>query len=123
MGNHLSEIHELPIIGTADPGRGFLFDSLCVSCVDEVSMRAIVSDQTAGLLAGVQHLLRMLAKESRKHLRVMLVAKYVKILSRTGTPSLLFTGHIGDRLGAVDIRVYEQFAAHWHPGDPAVEVS
>jgi len=39
-----------------------LFDNFRISCVDEVSMRAIISDQTAGLLAGVQQPLRRLTR-------------------------------------------------------------
>jgi hypothetical protein len=53
----------------------------------------------------------------------MLIAKYVKVSSRTDTQPFLFTFHVGDKLGVVISGVYPQFAAHWHRSDPVVEVS
>jgi len=44
---------------------------------------------------------------------VMLVAKYVKVFSRTGTQPFLFTCHVGDRHRGVSSRVCMQFATHW----------
>src|SRR5882672_525546 len=43
----------------------------------------------------------------------MLVAKYVKVSSRTGTQPFLFTCHVGDRLRVAISGVCGQFAAHW----------
>ena len=54
---------------------------------------------------------------------MMLVAKYVKVFSRTGTQPFSFTCHVGDRLGDAISRVCGQFAAHRHPRDLVVDVS
>src|SRR5437762_12722623 len=75
----------LPIIGTVDPRCHFYPEDVCVFCFDEVSPRAIISDKTARLLASVPQVFCSLAGGSHKHLGVMLVAKYVNVLSRTGT--------------------------------------
>jgi hypothetical protein len=74
--------------------RRFLVQGLYVLCVEEVSTRVIVADQAAGLLASVHRPLCELARESYRHLRVMLVAEYVKLVTRTVTQpsSILATG-------------------------------
>src|SRR2546430_16908120 len=74
----------LPIIGTVDPRYHFYSEDVCVFCVDEVSPRAIISDKTTRFLAGVPQVFCSPAGGSHKHFGVMLVAKYVNVLSRNG---------------------------------------
>jgi hypothetical protein len=51
----------------------------------------------------------------------MLVAKYVKIFSRTGTQPFPLTYHVGDQTHGLEFpRVWEQFAAHWRRGSVRV---
>src|ERR1051325_4135887 len=66
-------------------------------CVQEVSSRSSVPDKAARLLAGVEDPLCRLADETREHLLVVLVAKHVKVFSRTGTQPFKRRLDEGDR--------------------------
>lgn len=44
---------------------------------------------------------------------MMLIAKYVKVFSRTGTQLFPFACHVGDRPRVAISKVCVQFPAHW----------
>jgi hypothetical protein len=48
---------------------------------------------------------------------VMLIAKYVKVFSRTGTPPFLLGWASDWDFGPSTPRPWEQFLAHWYPRD------
>jgi hypothetical protein len=100
------------IITTTDARADFLFGCVCVLFVDEVPLRAVVADETTGLLAGIEERLYGIAPGLWDHLSVILVAKYAKIFPRTGTLPFLFPCRL--RLDLVPTAPWtcEQFEAH-----------
>ena len=71
----------------ANGGLDFRLDDGGVLRLNEISLRVVVVDATTGLLAGIQGRPCRLAPEFWNHHTVMLVAKYVKLFSRNGTPA------------------------------------
>jgi hypothetical protein len=72
-------------VGTTDTGFDVRIGCVCVLLVDKVPLRAVVADETTGLLAGIEERLYGVAPGFKEHLSVMLVAKYAKVSPRTGT--------------------------------------
>lgn len=81
----------MPVLRTTNARLDFRLDRGGVLCLDEVPLRVVVLDETAGLPAAIQGRLCRLALELWEHLSVMLVAKYVNLFSRTGTRPFLLT--------------------------------
>ncbi len=54
---------------------------------------------------------------------MMLIAKYVQVFSRTGTPPFLLGCRFRLDFGPSTPRPWEQFLAHWYPRDLLVDVS
>jgi hypothetical protein len=91
---NLGEIHQQSIMGATDPGPNFLLDNVSVVCVEEIPARSLVADQAAAFLASINRRLPSLGLQFWKHLRVMLIAKHVKVSRRTGTQSFLFACYV-----------------------------
>jgi hypothetical protein len=73
------------IVGASYARSQFVLDGFSVFRVDEIPIRAVIADETTGLLADVEQLLGRVAREFERHLGVMLVAEYAKVLCRKGT--------------------------------------
>lgn len=69
----------------------FVLDRFPVFCFDEIPARAVVANQTSGLPAGKQELLRNFDRDSWNHLLVMLITKYVKVVAPHSSQPFLVT--------------------------------
>ena len=91
FGQNCSKIHEVLIFVTTHARHRFVLDRFPVFCFDEIPARAVVANQTSGLPAGKQELLRNFDRDSWNHLLVMLITKYVKVVAPHSSDPFLVT--------------------------------